>query len=317
MTAVSSSQAKGRAFGVFCILGASVLWGTTGTAATFAPQVSPLAIGAAAMGIGGLLQMLLALRNISVDRDKLREHWMLVLIGAIAVAIYPLAFYSSMHIAGVTIGTVVTIGSAPLLSAIIERVFDGKKLTTRWTFGAALGLIGTMFLCVAKARGHVDSSVHASLVQGVLGVVLGLIAGATYALYSWTAHRLMRKGISSGAAMGTTFGLGGLLLIPVLLVTGASLLQSWNNAAVGLYMILVPMFLGYILFGMGLVHVAATTATTLSLIEPVVAAVLAVAIVGERLPSLAWIGAALIVCCLYVLVSQPYAQDGETKAQHA
>jgi DME family drug/metabolite transporter len=317
MTAVSSSQAKGRGFGVFCILGASVLWGTTGTAATFAPQVSPLAIGAAAMGIGGLLQMLLALRNISVDRGKLREHWMLVLTGAIAVAIYPLAFYSSMHIAGVTIGTVVTIGSAPLLSAIIERVFDGKKLTARWMFGAALGLIGTLFLCVAKARGHVDSSVHASLVQGVLGVVLGLIAGATYALYSWTAHRLMRKGISSGAAMGTTFGLGGLLLIPVLLVTGASLLQSWNNAAVGLYMILVPMFLGYILFGMGLVHVAATTATTLSLIEPVVAAVLAVAIVGERLPSLGWIGAALIVCCLYVLVSQPHAQDGETKAQHA
>lgn len=317
MTAVSSSQASGRFFGVFCVLGASVMWGTTGTAATFAPQVSPLAIGAAAMGIGGLLQMLLALRNINVDQGRLREHWMFVLIGAIAVAIYPLAFYSSMHLAGVTIGTVITIGSAPLLSAIIERVFDGKQLTARWTLGAALGLIGTVLLCVAKARDHADSSVHASLVQSVLGVVLGLVAGATYALYSWTAHRLMRKGISSGAAMGATFGLGGLLLIPVLLVTGASLLQSWNNAMVGLYMILVPMFLGYILFGMGLSRIAASTATTLSLIEPVIAAVLAVVIVGERLPSLGWIGAALIVCCLYALVSQPHVQDEDVEAQRA
>ena len=33
-----------------CVLAASLLWGTTGTAATFAPAVGPLAIGAAAMG---------------------------------------------------------------------------------------------------------------------------------------------------------------------------------------------------------------------------------------------------------------------------
>jgi drug/metabolite transporter, DME family len=317
MTAVSSPQARGRGFGVFCVLGASVLWGTTGTAATFAPQVSPLAIGAAAMGIGGLLQMLLALGKIKADRSRLREHWAFVLIGAIAVAIYPLAFYSSMHLAGVTVGTVITIGSAPLLSAVIERVFDGKRLTARWALGAALGLVGTLLLCVAKAQVHADSSVDSPLVQSVIGVVLGLVAGATYALYSWTAHRLMRRNISSGAAMGATFGLGGVLLIPVLLLTGANLLHSWNNAAVGLYMILVPMFLGYILFGMGLSRVAASTATTLSLIEPVVAAVLAVVIVGERLPASGWMGAALIVGCLYVLVSQADGQREPAQVQQA
>jgi len=45
------------AWGTLCVLAASVLWGTTGTAATFAPAVGPLAIGAAAMGLGGLLQV--------------------------------------------------------------------------------------------------------------------------------------------------------------------------------------------------------------------------------------------------------------------
>ena len=34
--------------GTLCVLAASVLWGTTGTAATFAPAVGPLAIGATA-----------------------------------------------------------------------------------------------------------------------------------------------------------------------------------------------------------------------------------------------------------------------------
>ena len=55
--------------GCLAILFASILWGTTGTAASFAPAVSPLAIGAFAMGVGGLLQAFLArkaiLKNIS------------------------------------------------------------------------------------------------------------------------------------------------------------------------------------------------------------------------------------------------------------
>lgn len=36
--------------GTIAILVASVLWGTTGTAAAFAPTLGPLAIGAVAMG---------------------------------------------------------------------------------------------------------------------------------------------------------------------------------------------------------------------------------------------------------------------------
>lgn len=296
---------KDRSWGVAFVLIASVLWGTTGTAATFASDVSPLAIGAAAMGLGGLLQMLIALKKIGGDWAKLKAHCSYVIIGAAAVAVYPLAFYTSMHLAGVTIGTVITIGSAPLLSAVIERVFDNKRLTGRWATGAALGLLGTIMLCIAKAHGQAEPSADTSAIRGLFGVLLGLVAGATYALYSWTAHRLITNDISSGAAMGTTFGLGGLMLIPVLIVTGAPLIQSWTNATVGVYMILVPMGLGYILFGQGLARVAASTATTLSLIEPVVAALLAAVVVGEQLSPLGWAGTALIVSCLYVLVQQP------------
>src|SRR5699024_6130796 len=37
-----------------------ILWGTTGTAAPFAPGLGPLALGAAALGVGGLLQAAIA-----------------------------------------------------------------------------------------------------------------------------------------------------------------------------------------------------------------------------------------------------------------
>ncbi|WP_281261889.1 DMT family transporter [Streptomyces rishiriensis] len=292
--------------GSLCVLVASVLWGTTGTAASFAPDVGPLAIGAAAMGLGGLLQALLAGPRIARETPALRAQRGVVVLGALAVAAYPSAFYTSMHLAGVAVGTVVSIGSAPLASAVIERVVDGRRLTRRWTTGAVLGLAGTALLCVAEAAGATGTvpgaGVHSARTI-VLGVLLGLVAGFAYALYSWAAHRLISRDVTSGAAMGAVFGLGGLLLLPVLATTGAPLLASWSNAAVGAYMALVPMFAGYVLFGWGLAHIPASTATTLSLLEPAVAAVLAVLVVGERLPLLGWAGIALVLACLAVLTT--------------
>jgi DME family drug/metabolite transporter len=288
------------------VLAASVLWGTTGTAATFAPDVGPLAIGAVAMGLGGLLQAFAAARQIARHAAGLRDQRATVLLGAASVGVYPLAFYSSMHLAGVAVGTVVSIGTAPLASALIERVVDGRRLTRRWMVAASLGLSGTVLLCVAEAAhaAHAaEGTGRSSVVGTLLGVGLGLVAAATYALYSWAAHRLITRQIPSSAAMGAVFGLGGLLLLPVLLTTGAPLVASWSNAAVGTYMAIIPMFAGYGLFGWGLARVPASTATTLSLLEPAVAAVLAVLVVGERLPATGWTGIALVITCLAVLTT--------------
>ena len=86
--------------------------------------------------------------------------------------------------------------------------------------------------------------------------------------------------------------------MPVLIATGGPFLDSWNNAAVGLYMAFVPMFLGYVCFGYGLSRVETSVATTITLFEPVVAAFLAVVIVGERLSVFGWFGVLLVIICL-------------------
>ncbi|MBB6114001.1 DME family drug/metabolite transporter [Rahnella inusitata] len=284
-----------RMSGMGGVLIAALLWGTTGTAATFAPGVSAVAIGAVAMGVGGMLQALIALRGIALHRATLRHHWRMLLTGALAVAVYPLAFYASMHLAGVTVGTVISIGSAPLLSALIEYGLDGQRLTRRWMTGAAAGVAGMVLLCLGESA-HSSSTAQQSEV--ITGIALGLLAGLTYALYSWAARHLMQRGIPSRTAMGATFGFGGIMLMPVLFATGAPLLASWNNAAVGIYMALVPMFIGYLCYGYGLARIPASMATTITLLEPAVAAVLAVVIVGERLPALGWVGIGLIVACL-------------------
>ncbi|WP_222843820.1 hypothetical protein [Corynebacterium sp. CNJ-954] len=56
--------------------------------------------------------------------------------------------------------------------------------------------------------------------------------------------------------MGSVFGVGGALLVPVLLATGAPLLDSATTLGVAAYISLVPMFLGYVLFGYGLTRLS-------------------------------------------------------------
>ncbi|KES19557.1 putative permease, DMT superfamily [Gilliamella apicola SCGC AB-598-B02] len=290
--------------GILAVILASLLWGTTGTAATFAPALSPLFIGSFAMGMGGILQCGLATVKIVHDRALLAVHCKFLILGALAVAIYPLAFYSSMRLSGVTIGTVVSIGSAPILSAIIEYFSRDFQLNKQWAMGALLGIIGMVMLAFSDNASTTIQYTHVNL-----GILLGLVAGLTYALYSWSARQLMLKGVNTKAAMGATFGCGGLLLIPVMLITGSAFVTSWNNMAVGFYMALIPMFLGYLCYGFGLSKISASMATTITLLEPVIAAILAMLIVGECLSLIGWIGMLLIFICLIMVTLSSLANN--------
>lgn len=291
---------RDRQAGIVAISATSLLWGTTGTAATFIPGASPLAIGAAALGLGGLLQAAIAIRALRVVWPALRERRGLVALGALAVAVYPLAFYSSMYYAGVAIGSVVSLASAPLASGLLERVVERRRLSHWWMLAASLGIVGSVLLCWS-AFDEPASSPTATL----SGVLLGLVAGATYATYSWVARRLMDDGVSRAASMGAVFGGGGVLLLPILVATGAPLTASAQAAAVTGYMVMVPMFLGYVLFGYGLKRVLASTATTITLTEPAVAAILAVIVVGERLTPLGWFGLGIFAVVLVILALAP------------
>lgn len=311
---MSMTHSRDHLLGVVAVMIAAVLWGTTGVSATFAPDVGSAAIGAAAMGVGGLLQAGMATRSIARHARALRQQWPWLFVGALAVAVYPIAFYGSMRMAGVTVGTVVSLGSAPLLSAVIEMRMDGLRVSARWLIGALLGLAGMVLLCLAEHSGADVATAAPAAPSVPIGVALGLVAGFTYALYSWAARRLMQRKIAAKAAMGSIFGIGGLLLMPVLFATGAPFLASWTNAAVGIYMALVPMFLGYVCFGYGLARIQASTATTITLLEPVVAAVLAALIVGERLPASGWVGVALIFVCL-ICITWPAANRAKPAAE--
>jgi len=283
--------------GTLSILFASTLWGTTGTAASLAPDVSALAIGAFSMGIGGFMQACLSAKSLKRDFRKVVHKKKTLLVSIIALATYPLAFYSSMRFAGVAIGTVVSISTAPFFSALLECLFSrNQTITKRWMMSFAIGVIGITLLLAS------ESSANSLFDQDMKhwGVLLGLLAGLTYAIYSWGVKAMIDHGIESQTAMGSVFGIGGVLLLPTLFITGDNLFASSTNTTVMLYMALIPMGLGYVAFGFGLRFVTASGASILTLFEPVIAAALAVAIVGEEISFIGWVGITLTLVCLFL-----------------
>ena len=137
----------------------------------------------------------------------------------------------------------------------------------------------------------------------MLGIVLGVLAGLAYALYTYASSRAIRTGQPPRAVMGGMFGLGAMPLVPVLIVLGAPLLQSWQTVGISAYLAIGPMFVAYLLFGVGMRMLRSSTATTITLLEPVVATVLAVTVVGERLAPMGWVGLAAILIAVTVLVT--------------
>ncbi len=142
-----------------------------------------------------------------------------------------------------------------------------------------------------------------------LGIALGLLAAASYALYSWVAKTLIEQGINSNSAMASQFFLSSLVLLPLFFAIDKQEFSNATNTSILLYMVFGPMFLGYLLFGYGLRFISASQATLLTLLEPALATLMAVVIVGEQLTLSGWLGMAMILGCL----SLQHEQQSETR----
>lgn len=296
--------------GTLAIILASLLWGTTGTAASYAPDISPLAIGAFAMGIGGVLMLCTALKSLRQDYKKLFLKRRLVLLGALCVAIYPLAFYTSMRLSGVAMGTVVSIASAPLFAVILERLFSQKIISLQWLISFLFGAIGIVLLAFGKV---VVVDTESDMFTHYLGIFMGLIAGVTYAGYSYVAKQLIDSGVYSKSAVAGLFCCAAMVLLPSLYFTGDNLFSTVTNLSVSLYMALVPMFLGYLLFGFGLRVIDASHATLITLIEPIIATLLAVLLLGEEFKTIGWLGMAMVGICLILQPLKLKSESDRTK----
>ncbi|HUZ25680.1 MAG TPA: EamA family transporter [Streptosporangiaceae bacterium] len=293
------SRVSGAGGAIAILLGAAA-WGSTGTAAHFAPAgASAASIGAARIVLGGAILLALAAGR----EHRAAATAMLAAAAAggsarvslalavIAVGGYQLCFFGAVRLTGVAVGTVLAIGSAPVFTGMISRLTGGPALTIRWLIATVAAVAG----CGVLVTGGKAAGVQLG------GVGLALLAGLCYAAYAVTAARLISGGISETTVMGALFGGAAILLAPVLAATSPGWLLSGRGLAVTAYLGLVTTVAAYLLYGRGLRTVPAPVAVTLGLAEPVVAALLGVVVLGERLTGPEVAGLVLVGLAIAIL----------------
>jgi DME family drug/metabolite transporter len=101
--------------------------------------------------------------------------------------------------------------------------------------------------------------------------------------------------------VGAVFGAGSPGLLFVVVWLGAGLFSSARNIGLVSYLVLGPMVLAYLAFSRALVTLRSSTVATVALMEPVIAALLAVLVIGEKLGPLAILGGLLVILAIVAL----------------
>lgn len=249
------------------------------------------------MVIGGTALLALALIKGSFKKST-QWNKRNVMIAALCMAAYQPFFFAGVSMTGVAFGTVLTIGSAPIFTGIIEYI-RGSKLSLWWITSTMLAVLGCILLF-----GGQDS-----MMMNVYGSLFSLGAGLSYAIYVQTTKELFLE-CPRDAVNGLIFFISGLILLPVLWTQDLSWVLTTRGFMVSMHLGLIATALAYSLFGRGLINVSTPTAVTLTLGELLTAAMLGILLFKEELSRISIFGIALLFAGL-LFTTLPNRRQGE------
>lgn len=279
---------------VLAVLAAAMLFGTTGTSQALGPEgTTPLSIGVMRMVIGGtglaVLAFALAARHArrrSVDAPSPpRLGWrpvaLMALTGA-CLAIYQPLFFLGTARNGVAVGTVVALGSAPILAGLLEWALTRRVPTPTWMGATALATLGVALLGFGGEAGGGGTD--------PVGLLGSIGAGASFAVIANAQRRLLDSGWDPFTVVGAMGASSAVICAFGLPFVDLAWVGTTSGLVMALWLGLGTISVAYVLFTWGLSGLTAATAATLTLGEPLTAAVLGIVVLGEQLSALAVVG---------------------------
>lgn len=272
-----------KAIPYILVLCAAILWGTVGTTQTYLTEgIHPIPIAMMRSLIGGGILLIIAilLKKISFRTWS----WKQTFFAALSMALFQPLFFTSVHLTGVAVGTVVTIGSSPIFAGLIEWLFLKTRPTRTWAFATCFAIIGCVLLFTSKGETTIVPS----------GILCALCAGVAFATYTNVSKVLLEKEAAL-PSVAMTFTMCGVILLPFSLFLGVEWIGIPSNWLPLFVMGVAGTSIAYLLFLRGLHAISSSAAVTLSLGEPLTAALLGVFLVGENLSLTAWVGVAFLL----------------------
>lgn len=276
--------------GSMMVILAGIFWGASGTLQAFAPAgVSPLVLGEVRITVGGLSLMAFVICREGISALAGRWPWKDVLMTSAGMALYQLCFFASILKTGVAVGTMVAIGSSPIMGGLLARIFLGERLSRRWMGATAAAVTGCVLL-----------SMGGSIDMDPVGILLALGAGGSYGLLG-LGMKKVQVGRSPLAAIAFCMTLGAILASPVYVFGPTEWLLTSRGLLIALVLGTVSTAVPYSLYSKALIVVPLSTACTLTLAEPLTASILGVSLLGERLSITALVGIGFILLGLVLL----------------
>ncbi|MET0781756.1 MAG: EamA family transporter [Microbacterium sp.] len=298
---------------VVAVLAAALLFGTTGTSMALGPDdTTPLSVGAVRLVIGGTGLALIAFvlarrharravapappRSLSLSKGGIRPLALMVLTG-FCLALYQPLFFLGTERNGVAVGTVVALGSAPILAGLLEWGLTRRVPSGTWMTATALATVGVVLLGFGGEAAGAGSAGGTDPI-GLLGSVG---AGATFAVIANVQRRLLDEGWDPFTVVGAMGASSAVLSALVLPFVDLSWLATTAGLVMALWLGIATISIAYVLFTWGLGGLTAATAATLTLGEPLTASILGIVVLGERLSLLAIVGLAILAAGLALL----------------
>ncbi len=284
--------------GYLLILAAGALWGTIGFFATLLANLGMKAGPVAFFRVlSSTVMLALALlikgKGISLFRISRRGLFSCMLIGVVSQAFYNVCYMNTIEQNGMATAAVF-LYTSPVYVALLSRLFFREPLTGNKILAIVMNIVG----CVLTVTGGVLSEMRIS----PFGLVMGLLAGFTYALLPI----LSRTGASeenpyTAAFYGQLFG-ALMLFFLIRPYQNPGTEFTWQIIRVLIGFGLIPSALAYIVYYGGMSRITETSKVpVIASVETVVAAVIGLVAFGQTLGAVKILGIALVLCSIAVM----------------
>ncbi len=247
------------------------------------------------LGVGGLVLIgwLAIRRSLPVTSIK-PEWWRRILITGAFTALFEGTYFAAINLTSVGFATLIAIGSTPVMVAAYTWARERGRPAPQLLVALGLALSG-LFLLMS---GSLDSGRN-----GLVGAALALVTGFAFAGITIVNKRAL-PGLPPVLLTGTAFTAGGLMLVPFAFFAGIGVPSDATGWALVAVLGVVVTALAYVFFLSGLRTVTPTVATVVTLLEPLVAAILGAIVLAERLGPTGIAGGALLGIAVLILRPQ-------------
>lgn len=288
-----------RAFAL--VLGTGVIWGTIGVAAKAVFETTTLD----AVSLNWLRTLVASATCLAIagptlraglQRASRRDLGLMVLLGVIIV-FYQWSYLAAVDRIGVATATLISLCVPPALVALLSALFFGEALSRTGVVALAGALVGTGLL-VGSPPVAAEGGVFLAGVLFALGSAAGIAAHALGSRRIAGRHDALLP-------LAVAFPAGAVAFAPIALSRGLSFDQPLTGWLLVIYLGVVPSALAYVMFQRGLRYLPASTASILTLAEPLTAAVLAWVLFSEALSPVGIAGGALLLASIVLLTRRP------------